>query len=299
MQKKNPFLIPGLSLFVFAGSVILGAAFPSRVNKSLAPEAFQETLTLTNNGRPLGTWRGDWLIDEPNVKQHITEYKTIRFEPGDKVTIHAGGCAQTGGHGSTWKRYVNPGADNFRLYHGLIWIPGLIGGTAAAGGSPDPKRIEDYVDRALLTVPSDTHLWLGYEDDDYSDNGYWGHDDGTGDQCKGVKNAWVLVSVERRLVEGSEWVYGGVGVKEGYTFKDENVDPRRAENWGVFSLRTYSYTGSYYCYCNAKDPLCQLIHSLIAGHSELGFELSCTRNGTLVPVGAVGNSNLRLKRRTP
>ena len=32
--------------------------------------------------------------------------------------------------------------------------------------------------------PQLTFLRLGYEDDDYSDNGYWGHDDGTGDQCK-------------------------------------------------------------------------------------------------------------------
>ena len=34
-------------------------------------------------------------------------------------------------------------------------------------------------------------LVLGYEDDGYSDNGYYAHDDGTGGQCKNVGNAWV------------------------------------------------------------------------------------------------------------
>ena len=32
-------------------------------------------------------------------------------------------------------------------------------------------------------------LWLAYSDDGYGDNGYWGHDDGTSDQCKGVGSA--------------------------------------------------------------------------------------------------------------
>jgi hypothetical protein len=36
---------------------------------------------------------------------------------------------------------------------------------------------------------------LGYEDDDYSDNGYWGHDDGNNDQCKNSVNAFVTVTV--------------------------------------------------------------------------------------------------------
>ena len=33
------------------------------------------------------------------------------------------------------------------------------------------------------------------EDDGYSDNGYYSHDDGTNNQCKGVDNAWVSLTI--------------------------------------------------------------------------------------------------------
>jgi hypothetical protein len=42
------------------------------------------------------------------------------------------------------------------------------------------------------------NITLGYEDDGYSDNGYYAHDDGTNGQCRGVGNAYVHVSIERR-----------------------------------------------------------------------------------------------------
>ena len=35
-------------------------------------------------------------IDRPNPKQPSTEYPQITFQPGDTVTIHAGGCVQGG-----------------------------------------------------------------------------------------------------------------------------------------------------------------------------------------------------------
>src|SRR5262245_36842108 len=70
----------------------------------------------------------DCRVDQPNVKARRTEYRSITFKPGDKVTVQAGGCVQTGGSGATWKRFVNPsGANSDRLYHGLITIPGATG----------------------------------------------------------------------------------------------------------------------------------------------------------------------------
>ena len=67
-----------------------------------------------------------WRITQPNVKQAATSYPQIKFLPGDSVSVDAGGCVQTGGHGRTWKRYVDPsGANSDRLYHGQIWIPGI------------------------------------------------------------------------------------------------------------------------------------------------------------------------------
>src|SRR5712671_6339427 len=70
-----------------------------------------------------------WRIDEPNVKEPVTPYPQIVFRPGDRVTITAGGCVQTGGVGKTWKRYVDPQGPNAdHLYHGLIQIPGATQG---------------------------------------------------------------------------------------------------------------------------------------------------------------------------
>lgn len=133
-----------------------------------------------------------WGIKQPNVKRHMTEYSGITFREGDRVTIKAAGCVQTGGAGKTWKRYVNPqGPNSDRLYHGLIWIPGATGQLV---------RISSVIDRPLRVSGGDISaklfLRLGYEDDDYSDNGYWGHDDGTGNQCKGVGSAWVTLRIE-------------------------------------------------------------------------------------------------------
>src|SRR5712691_8770113 len=133
-----------------------------------------------------------WRIDEPNVRQHITPYPNIRFQPGDRVTITAGGCVQTGGAGQTWKRYVDPRGPNAdRLYHGLIQIPGVTQGLV---------RIASVLGRPF-TIPSnlppvELYLRLGYEDDNYDDNGYWGHDDGTGNQCRGVGPAFVVVEIQ-------------------------------------------------------------------------------------------------------
>ncbi len=45
--------------------------------------------------------------------------------------------------------------------------------------------------------PNQLFLRLGYEDDDYGDNGYSNRDDGIDDQCKGLGNAYVIVTVNR------------------------------------------------------------------------------------------------------
>ena len=137
-----------------------------------------------------------WRIETPNVKQKQTDYPQITFVPGDTVSIDAGGCVQTGGSGLTWKLYVNPGGPNSdHLYHGLISIPGVTNGLV---------RIQDF---GLNTVhqipnplpagvsPASLFLQLGYEDDGYSDNGYYSHDNGTGNQCKNSVDAFVIVSI--------------------------------------------------------------------------------------------------------
>lgn len=134
-----------------------------------------------------------WAISRPNVKQKETTYGNIQFRSGDLVHVMAGGCVQTGGGGLTWKRYVNPmdrvkGDDD--TYYGLVMIPGAF-----------PKgRIRDAVRASPLAVlqdpGSDRSLRLGYADDDYGDNGYWGHDWGWWEQCRDSSDAFVVIAIQ-------------------------------------------------------------------------------------------------------
>src|ERR1035437_130710 len=141
--------------------------------------------------KPNGSSQTICRIDEPNVKQLSTDYRQVAFHAGDTVTVSAGGCVQTGGSGATWKRYVNPsGSNSNRMYWGTISIPGATQGVV---------RVSDVVGRKL-TVPSgiaDANLFLrlGYIDDGYGDNGYYSHDDGTENQCKGSVNAFVVLTI--------------------------------------------------------------------------------------------------------
>lgn len=132
-------------------------------------------------------------VDRPNPQQRSTEYPAITFQPGDTVTIHAGGCVQSGGSGNTWHRYVNPSGGNAdRLYHGLITVPFATESLA---------RIQKYWNQSVHIADAapagKLHLQLGFEDDGYSDNGYYSHDNGPGDQCTGSDGgpAWVELAI--------------------------------------------------------------------------------------------------------
>ncbi|MGC4118868.1 MAG: hypothetical protein QM765_30750 [Myxococcales bacterium] len=135
-------------------------------------------------------------VSNPVVDKPSQTYPAVVFRPGDLVTISAGGCVQTCGKGATWKRYIDPsGPNSDRLYHGLIQIPGAMA---------SPARLARVIGHPV-TVSLEAAggpLLLGYEDDDYNKNGYWGHDDGTENQCKGVGNAWVELLIERGGVPG-------------------------------------------------------------------------------------------------
>lgn len=137
-----------------------------------------------------------WRIDEPNVKAKQTNYPQITFLPGDTVNIDAGGCVQTGGTGKTWKLYVNPSGPNAdRLYHGLIWIPGINTQLTRIQQFGLKKNYQIAAPLASSLNPADLYLRLGYEDDGYGDNGYYAHDDGTDDQCKNIDHAWIIISI--------------------------------------------------------------------------------------------------------
>lgn len=113
----------------------------------------------------------------PNVLARQTEYPTIQFHSGDTVEVSASGCVQTGGSGRTWKQYVSPSGNNSdHLYRGLILIPGATSGLVT---------VQSVIGQILtISATGGGSLSLGYQDDDYGDNGYWSHDDGSDDQCK-------------------------------------------------------------------------------------------------------------------
>ena len=121
-------------------------------------------------------------IRQPDVKRSLTSYPQIAFAPGDWVIVNASGCVQTGGVGDTWKRYVNPsGEDSDRYYFGEIWIPGATGVMIPiAGIVGKPLHVTSGTGSAGL------FLRLGYSDDNYDDNGYQDHDNGTENQCAGA-----------------------------------------------------------------------------------------------------------------
>ncbi len=77
---------------------------------------------------------------------------------------------------------------SIRCAHG---IPGVTNGQV---------RIQDFGLNTIHQIPPgvsrpNLFLQLGYEDDGYSDNGYYSHDNGTGDQCKNGVDASVIVSI--------------------------------------------------------------------------------------------------------
>jgi len=135
-----------------------------------------------------------WRIDRPNVWQRTTDYTMIGFKPGDRVWFKAGGCAQTGRSGASWDEYLWPqGTDSPTMYAGTAYIQMVTGSSV--------RRIGSLMSCQPFHVPipnpgeSIGFLTLGYEDNDYSDNGYWKHDNGERDQCKNVGPAWVEVTV--------------------------------------------------------------------------------------------------------
>src|SRR5947208_3208362 len=97
-----------------------------------------------------------------------------------------------------------------------IISPPVIGSTGnSLVWRPDGRKAEF---RGTLTMPKTVtpaqagklFLQLGYEDDGYGDNGYYGHDDGTFGQAKGVGAAYVIIEIvqpkpvtERSVFENS------------------------------------------------------------------------------------------------
>jgi hypothetical protein len=149
-------------------------------------------------------------IDQPFVAGPSYEYQSIAFQPGDAITINAGGCVQTGGGGDTWKRYVDPSGDQSGppsgLYFGSVRIPGAIfadNPVQPVNNVPLSETIGHTLIIPALDAPDEftarIDLRLNYADDIWDDNGYYDHDNGNNDQCAYSNDggpAWLTVSVQ-------------------------------------------------------------------------------------------------------
>jgi hypothetical protein len=196
MKKMTGFVSPATRA-ALAAALLAPLGFAVAILAS-PPAVSDGRVTHTINGN-----KETWRIDEPNVKKKILEFQQIRFQAGDTVRVTGGGCVQTGGSGKTWKRYVDPlGPNSDKLYHGMVLIPGAIGDLPADDLDRFARiliiRGHDFTVRAI-TEPREQHLWLGYEDDNYDDNGYWGQDAGKQGQCaiggSWVEHAFVVVTI--------------------------------------------------------------------------------------------------------
>ena len=163
----------------------MSAVAPAIVPAVVTPAIPMELPPQLSSGCLSTTLPIDCTITEPWVNISSFTYTKISFLPGEHVTVLAGGCVQDGGSGLTWHRYVDPAADN-DLYHGLITIPGATG---------DQDRLVNVVGRPLLVGGRGGNLILGYQDDGYADNGYYAHDNGSGNQCLNSVNAFVHIII--------------------------------------------------------------------------------------------------------
>jgi hypothetical protein len=141
-----------------------------------------------------------YRIFQPVVDVTSQDY-FVYFQPGDTVQISGGGCVQTGGIGSTWKRYINPSGDNSdQYYFGTITIPGTFLEMTPLAYAPSTVTVAN-LESPTCVLPSSFPLSLGYKDDELGDNGYYDHDDGNDDQCAlendppGLGNAYLDLTV--------------------------------------------------------------------------------------------------------
>ncbi len=134
------------------------------------------------------------VISHPEVRQPMTLYPEVVLIQGDVLTVEGLGCVQTGGKSLTWKKFVNPaGPNSDHLYSGLVWV-------RAVNQNPDlfpARRFQAGLNQFAIPAGSRAELRVGYEDDNYEDNGYWNPDLGTGNQCQGAGDASVTVRIVR------------------------------------------------------------------------------------------------------
>jgi hypothetical protein len=152
-------------------------------------------------------------VIDPIVDRRLPyRYDVGELLAGDRLTFAAAGCVQTGGHGATWKDYVDPigswlpndpsGPRSRQLYHGTVTVTRATVSNSGVAQAADSIPIATMISSGGAVVGDQTgpaQLLLGYADDRYGDNGYRYHDDGVDGQCRGIFGATVIITIQHRL----------------------------------------------------------------------------------------------------
>lgn len=137
------------------------------------------------------------IVQYPEVRQQMTLYPEIPIGQGDLLDVQAQGCAQRGGHGKTWANYPTPvGENSDKWYAGVLWIRAV---TPTSTDLFPQHRFLPNLQITELTIPpnSKAEIRIGYQDNDYSDNGYYAPDPGIDNQCLNTTEADVTFDIIR------------------------------------------------------------------------------------------------------
>jgi hypothetical protein len=161
-------------------------------------------------------------IDQPRVDLQSDPFPNITFKLGDSITLNAGGCAQSGGGGSTWKSYLGIEQTDAPYYAGTVSVPGAIESGPIGGAIHKTWRVTQI---PPIVNRNDTSLTLGYLDDEYDDNGYYAHDNGNVNQCANVGPAWVEITITSGAVQkGLVWSPHSQQLPFDLTWDENNED---------------------------------------------------------------------------
>lgn len=137
------------------------------------------------------------IVQYPEVRQQMTLYPEIPIGQGDLLDVQAQGCAQRGGHGKTWANYTNPvGNNSNKWYAGVLWIRTVT--PTSTDFFPQHRFLPNLV-ATELTIPPNAkaEIRIGYQDNNYSDNGYYSPDPGIDNQCLNITEADVTFDIIR------------------------------------------------------------------------------------------------------
>jgi hypothetical protein len=189
--------LPNGNTVSFGGTAALLCAHPDPFIPS-SRMRFWKSATVQGPSKELAA---SYIIYAPLVSEVVTVLTSLELPlaQGDRVIVYACGCVQTGGSGATWKSYVHPLGNNAgHLYSGTIQF---LTGSINADFLSHPtgmQKIADFINtqgNGFIVPNNNTVLSLGYLDDNHSGNGYYRHDNGNDDQCKGVGPAALEVAV--------------------------------------------------------------------------------------------------------